>query len=796
MMHPTTQPQNTPNPTSAGGAAMTDSTQTAPQDGSMNFDVYALRAAVEGASTPMMMINKDLVITHVNEATKRMMRQHEKAFKKHFPFIDIERLVGVCIDDFHKKPEYQRRILSDARNFPWEGRITVDELIFKQNLNAILDDRGQLLGAVMEWREVSQEIQNQRQAIRFKGSMDNAKTAFMMCDEDLNITYANKSVVDLLRRNEAEIRRALPNFSAENLVGKNIDMFHANPSHQRGLLKDPSRMPYQARIKVASLVFDLGVIMTMDEEGKYAGNMVEWKDVTEQVQQEDMVRRLKASIDGASAHLLYVNEQFEVFHQNPAMRTLFSRYGAEMRGVFGGLDPENVIGHSADWLTRGDARLRERFGNAAMLPHDFEVEFAGRLMQVHVAIIRGAKGDYLGNRIEFVDLTEQRDAERQVAAVIQAAARGEFDRRMDVSHFDGFLLTLGQGINTLMDNVSRPIIEVLASMSLLADGDLSRNLDGTYQGDFAQLQQAFNLAVQNLRQMTSEIRAAADSISTASSEISQGNHDLSRRTEQQASNLEMTASSMEEITGTVKNNAENSARADKLAVQARGQATDGGRIAGRAINAMGEISNASKKIADIIGVIDEIAFQTNLLALNAAVEAARAGEQGRGFAVVAAEVRNLAQRSASAAKEIKGLIKDSLEKVSDGSRLVDETGKMLDGINQVVAEVGELISQIATAGKEQAIGIEQVNKALVKLDEMTQQNAALVEEAAAASSSLDEQAQSLQGLVQYFRLDAAPSGGLGRKTGHAPLAAGRAPAPASRAPARIGSGDESDWDQF
>ena len=773
---------------------MTDSTKTAKQESTVDFDMYALRAAMDGASTPIMVINQELVITHVNDATKRMMRQHEKTFKKHFPFIDFDRLVGVCIDDFHKKPEYQRRILSDARNFPWEGKITVDDLIFKQNLNAITNEKGELIGAVMEWREVSAELRNQREAVRFKGGMDNAQTAFMMCDEDLNITYVNRAVQELLRRNEAEIRKALPNFSAENLMGKNIDIFHANPAHQRGLLKDPNRMPYQARIKVASLVFDLSVVMTQDEEGKYSGNMVEWKDVTTLVEQEDMVRRLKSSIDGASANLLYVNEQFEVFHLNPAMRTLFSRYGAEMRGVFAGLDPESVTGNSAEWLVRGDARLRERFANPAMMPYEAEVEFGGRIMMISVNMIRGGKGEYLGNRIEFIDMTEQRDAERQIASLIDEAARGELESRLDDSRYEGFIRTLVGGVNRLLDAVSSPMYEAVRAISALADGNLTRTMPGEFEGEFAKLQEALNGSLQNLKQMATEINASANSISTASSEISQGNHDLSRRTEQQASNLEMTASSMEEITGTVKNNAENSARADKLAAQARQQAIDGGKIAGRAINAMGEINNASKKIADIIGVIDEIAFQTNLLALNAAVEAARAGEQGRGFAVVAAEVRNLAQRSASAAKEIKGLIKDSLEKVADGSRLVDETGKMLDGINQVVAEVNELISQIATAGKEQAIGIEQVNKALVKLDEMTQQNAALVEEAAAASTSLDEQAQSLQSLMQFFQLE-SESGLSGHRVAKGRASGARA-VPARSAATRVAGGDNSDWEQF
>jgi len=384
--------------------------------------------------------------------------------------------------------------------------------------------------------------------------------------------------------------------------------------------------------------------------------------------------------------------------------------------------------------------------------------------------------------------------------LIDKAAAGALEDRLDTSRYQGFLQTLGVGINALLDTIIQPIHAAGEAMKSLAEGDLTRLVEGEYQGEFAELQEAINSSMQTVRQMVTEIRQAADSISTAAGEISQGNQDLARRTEQQAASLETTASSMEEITGTVKNNAENSARADKLAIESRTQAVHGGEIAQRTIGAMAEIKTSSDRIADIIGVIDEIAFQTNLLALNAAVEAARAGEQGRGFAVVAAEVRNLAQRSASAAKEIKALIKDSLEKVAEGSRLVDETGKMLDGIQKIAGEVSEIISQIAIAGKEQAIGVEQIGKALVKLDEMTQQNAALVEEAAVASSSLNDQAQTLQEQVQYFKLEDAPGIGVPRG-GRVAVKPARTQGASARkagkgASSAIRSGDNSDWDQF
>lgn len=287
----------------------------------------------------------------------------------------------------------------------------------------------------------------------------------------------------------------------------------------------------------------------------------------------------------------------------------------------------------------------------------------------------------------------------------------------------------------------------------VADGDLTSRIEVTAMDETGQLLQSMKTMNDNLKDMVGKINESASSVASGAGQISAGNSNLSQRTEEQAASLEETASSMEELTSTVKQNADNARQANQLAAAARAQAEKGGEVVGRAIDAMGGINSASKKIADIIGVIDEIAFQTNLLALNAAVEAARAGEQGRGFAVVAGEVRNLAQRSASSAKEIKDLIGDSVQKVEDGSKLVEQSGQTLGEIVGAVKKVSDIVAEIAAASQEQSSGIEQVNKAVMQMDEVTQQNAALVEEAAAASKSMEEQAQSLREMMASFKVD-------------------------------------------
>ncbi len=305
---------------------------------------------------------------------------------------------------------------------------------------------------------------------------------------------------------------------------------------------------------------------------------------------------------------------------------------------------------------------------------------------------------------------------------------------------------------TITKSITQPLHSALEVAETVASGDLSSQLTVTGEDEIALLLNALKSMNESLGKTIGQVRIGTETITVASKEIASGNADLSSRTESQASSLEETASSMEELTSTVKQNADNAKQANQLVISATGVAIKGGVVVGQVVDTMGSIKESSRKIVDIIGVIDGIAFQTNILALNAAVEAARAGEQGRGFAVVATEVRNLAQRSASAAREIKALISDSVDKVDQGSKLVDEAGKTMDEIVSSVQHVADIMSEITAASQEQSAGIEQVNLAITQMDEMTQQNAALVEQAAAAAESMEEQAYELGQAVSVFKL--------------------------------------------
>jgi len=390
----------------------------------------------------------------------------------------------------------------------------------------------------------------------------------------------------------------------------------------------------------------------------------------------------------------------------------------------------------------------------------------------------------------------------EIRNIVDAANRGDFSIKLDLAGKQGFSRDIAQLLNQLSDTTEVGLKDVMRVAQALADGDLTQTMTKDYPGLFGETKAGVNTTVTNLKDVVFRIREAVDTINTASGEIATGNQDLSQRTEEQASSLEETASSMEELTSTVKQNADNARQANQLAISAADVAVKGGVVVNASVQTMADISESSKKIADIIGVIDGIAFQTNILALNAAVEAARAGEQGRGFAVVAAEVRSLAQRSANAAKEIKTLITDSVSKVDSGTAQVNEAGARMTEIVESINRVTSIMAEISAASVEQSSGIEQVNQAITQMDEVTQQNAALVEEAAAAAEALEDQARTLAEVVSVFK--------VGQEDGHAqattrtvahksPVAArpGKVSQPPKAGPSRQPmKPDEDEWAEF
>jgi methyl-accepting chemotaxis protein len=596
---------------------------------------------------------------------------------------------------------------------------------------------------------------------RLKAALDNVTANVMLADAELNIIYVNKTVEAMMRTAESDIRKDLPRFDVANLIGTNIDTFHKNPAHQRTMLAALSKT-FESKLALGGRTFRIIANPVHDADGGRIGTVVEWTDLTEQLRREAEEQRraeaearaaaenarIRTALDNVSGNVMLADADNNIVYMNKAVMAMFQVAAADLRRELPNFDPNRLVGASIDQFHKNPAH-QQRLLASMHGTFNSQLRIGPRTLRIIANPVLDSHGVRIGTVVEWIDRTQEIMVEEEVGGIVAAAQAGDLTKRIQTEGKQGFFEKLAVGINGLVDNMMLVI---------------------------------------------KQIKGAASEVQTGAEEISKGNINLSQRTEEQASSLEETASTMEQMTSTVKQTADNAGQANQLAMAARQQAEKGGAVVGSAVQAMGAINGASKKIADIIGVIDEIAFQTNLLALNAAVEAARAGEQGRGFAVVATEVRNLAGRSATAAKEIKALIQDSVAKVDEGSKLVDESGRTLEEIVNAVKKVTDIVAEISAASREQSSGIEQVNKAVMQMDETTQQNAALVEQAAAASQAIVEQAQSLNEIIARYQVgeDEAPAAAVvERRSPARPWSAGGGKPAASPAPtaARGGGGN-------
>ena len=759
-----------------------------------------LQGALDQSGTANIMIDRDFNITYANEATLALLKEHEVTFAENWPGFkaDPEVIIGTNIDTFHKNPAHQRKMLDDPNNLPYQTDITIKHLTFELNVTAITDVDGEYIGNSLEWKDVTQARVQADKAAQLQGAIDQSATANIMIDRDFTITYANAATLALLKEHEVTFAQNWPGFKAdpEVIIGTNIDTFHKNPAHQRKLLSDPSNLPYTTDISIKHLTFELNVTAITDVQGAYIGNSLEWQDVTAAREKSVEVGRLTSTMEGMTTNVMMADIKGNIVYANPAVITMLRRREAQLRTALPALRVDSLVGTNFDTFHKNPAHQQNLLGNPDNLPYTTEITVVGLTFQLIAIALKDEEGNHVGTAIQWVDLTEEKDAQNQIDKLISDATQGTLDTRIDTEEYEGFMKDLGENINGLMEAIIDPITDAINIAQALADGDLTQTMRNDYDGEFLALANAMNGSIDNLSNMVDEIRNASTNVFDSSREIAAGNNELSHRTESQASSLEETASAMEELTSTVQQNAENSTEASKLSTSVMEKATNGGSVVRNAITAMSDINKSSKKIADIISVIDEIAFQTNLLALNAAVEAARAGEQGRGFAVVAAEVRNLAQRSAGAAKEIKGLINDSVEAVGQGTKLVDETGQTFVELVSAIEEVGSMITDIDNAGKEQSAGIGEVSAAVSQMDEMTQQNAALVEEAAASSKSMEEQSQALLDQVAFFNNgeeEEAPK--IESPVRRKPAAKASRPR-RSKATPRVKTATDQEWEEF
>ncbi len=462
--------------------------------------------------------------------------------------------------------------------------------------------------------------------------------------------------------------------------------------------------------------------------------------------------RINQALDNVQSGVMVTDTSLNIIFMNKSVQQLFNHAEQDIRKQLPHFEASKLMGANIDMFHKKPAHQR---GMLDKLTSSFrsELVIADLHMKVVVNPVVNTGDERIGFVAEWLNRTDEVIVEQEIAKVVSGAGLGDFTQRINEQGKTGFSLALSQIINQLMETSETSLNEVMRVLDALSRGDLTETITSEYCGTFGQLKDDVNTTVEKLKEIINNIKDVTNNINTGAKEIATGNNDLSHRTEMQAASLEQTAASMEELTSTVKANTENAKQASALALNASDIACKGAGVVSEVETTMQEINSASRKIVEIISVIDDIAFQTNILALNAAVEAARAGDQGRGFAVVASEVRNLAQRAAAAAGEIKCLIGDTVDKVVDGTQLVAQAGKTMEDIVNSINGVTVMMSEISAASVEQTSGIEQVNQAIGQMDDVTQQNAALVEQAAAAAESLEEQAQNLVSTVGNFKVD-------------------------------------------
>jgi methyl-accepting chemotaxis protein len=464
--------------------------------------------------------------------------------------------------------------------------------------------------------------------------------------------------------------------------------------------------------------------------------------------------RVRSGLDVVRSSVMLADDHYNIIYVNSAFDQMMRECEQEIRKTMPGLDAAKLVGGSMDAFHKNPAHQRKLLDELSSM-HEAQIAIGALKFHLVINPVMDAHGRRAGTVMEWRNVTAEKAIEAEVADIVSAAVAGDFSRRVPLDGKKEFMLKLAQAMNRLCETTGSALAEMATMLSALTRGDLTKRITADYEGMFGRLKADANAMADRLSATVSEIKASAREVTNAAAEISTSTTDLSQRTEEQAASLEETSASMEEMAATVKKNADNAQAANQSAAGTREVADRGGRVVADAVQAMARIEDSSRKISDIIGVIDEIARQTNLLALNAAVEAARAGDAGRGFAVVAAEVRTLAQRSSQAAKDIKDLITSSNGQVKEGVELVNRAGNSLTEIVQAINNVAQIVSDIATASIEQATGIEQVNRALTQMDEATQQNSALVEENAATAKTLETQAAAMSAQVAFFHLDEA-----------------------------------------
>lgn len=590
-----------------------------------------------------------------------------------------------------------------------------------------------------------------------KAAVDSVSTCVMIADASRVIRYVNPSLVEMFNSCLEDMRRVFPDFDPEKLVGRSIDDFHKNPQHQARLLAQITGM-HKSLIEVAGRHFSLRASPVIGEEGKRLGWVVEWVDLTEERLREEEgerkkqeMQRLQSTLDAASTNLMVADNERVIVYANTAVQRLFRRAQKDIAQEIPRFSADAIVGGSMDRFHKNPGAVAGLLENLSGT-YKTRIVIASRRFSLAASVVKGDSGERLGWVVEWEDVTAQELLEEEITEAVDLAGTGDFSKRLSTEGKTGFWAKLAGSFNKLLEETEASLLRLSKVMATLSQGDLTLEIPEGAGGLFSKIFSDAKEMVAGLSQLSLLVREAAFSIARTSQEIAKGITDLSSRTEEQAASVEETSSSVEEVAVSAKQNAEGAQQAyvlaDDMSRTTRGQE----EVVEKLLETMRGIQDSSEKIGEIISLIDNMTFQTNILALNAAVEAARAGEHGRGFSVVAQEVRALAQRSAEAAREIKGQVGQAMGRIEEGVTVAQEMKKTMGEALTRVEKMKDVIGEIAAASKEQSNAVAQVSVAISQIDRATQQNAALVQEANAATEAMTQKSNDLVAAVSAFKI--------------------------------------------
>lgn len=610
------------------------------------YESARISSSIEGSATATMMVDRDLTITYANPATIKMVTENLNVFQEAYAGFQVESLVGSCIDIFHKDPSHQRKILSDANNLPWQADVEIGHLRFSLNVSAMKDDSGTYIGNTLEWANVTEARRAADEAARSQSSIDSSATSIMMVDRDLTITYANESTIRMINENAVIFKQVYPGFEPDNLVGSCIDIFHKDPEHQRRILNDPKNLPWKADIEVGSLKFSLNVSAMMDAKGNYIGNTLEWSDVTEARLAANNAARIQSAIDGSATCMMMIDRDFVITYANPSTQSMMRENFQVFKEAYPSFNLESLIGTCIDIFHVNPEHQRKLLSDPGNLPYEAEISVGPLFFRLNVSAMRDDAGEYIGNTLEWANITLEKAAEDSINGTIE-----QVDKRTN---------ELNEATNTMV------------SLS----GEVARQV--------------------------SEITDETGNAASGAEEMSNTMTSIAAASEQASANINSVAVSTEQMTNSVAEIANNTERA-------RDVTGDAVKNVANASARVDELDSAAKEISQVIEAIVEIAEQTKLLALNATIEAARAGEAGKGFAVVANEVKELAKQTREATADIRVKIENMQTSTESTVAEIGNINSVMNDVNEIVGIIATSVEEQNVATKDIASNISQAS---------------------------------------------------------------------------------------